>query len=124
MSNPLLIETLSPDAPICDRQKKIDFLQSCAESETNLVLFSRRYGKTALALRAQSMPAQRGCVTIRTLAAFPAGEMLSGKFTGRCGLPASSVQFARERLKAENLIRQEEPKGIWRVVDPVFSMLL
>jgi hypothetical protein len=61
---------------------------------------------------------------IRTLAEFPSKEMLSGIFIGRCGLPPSSVQFARDRLKAEDLIAKEEKSGTWKVVDPVFSMWL
>jgi len=65
MPNPFLIETLPPDSPFCDRQEEIDRLQSCAESGTNLVLFSpRRYGKTSLALRVQAMLAKQGYVTI------------------------------------------------------------
>lgn len=52
MPNPFLIETLSPDSPFCDRDDEIARLQSCAESGTNVVLFSpRRYGKTSLAVR-------------------------------------------------------------------------
>lgn len=61
---------------------------------------------------------------IRTLTGFPSKEMLSGEFIGRCGLPPSSVQFARDRLKREDLIAQEKKSGIWKVVDPVFSMWL
>ncbi len=61
---------------------------------------------------------------IRTLAGFPVREMLSGEFIGRCGLPPSSVQFARNRLKTEDLIGQEKDSGAWKVVDPVFSMWL
>ncbi len=61
---------------------------------------------------------------IRTLAHFPVKEMLSGDFIGRCGLPPSSVQFARNRLKTEDLIEQEKESGIWKVVDPVFAMWL
>jgi len=61
---------------------------------------------------------------IRALAAHPTQEILSGEFVGRCGLPPSSVQFARDRLKTEDLISQEEPKKTWNVVDPVFSMWL
>ncbi|MDY6952680.1 MAG: ATP-binding protein, partial [Thermodesulfobacteriota bacterium] len=59
-----------------------------------------------------------------TLAGFPTKEMLSGEFIGRCGLPPSSVQFARNRLKTEDLIWQEKNRGPWKVVDPVFSMWL
>ncbi|MBW1782344.1 MAG: ATP-binding protein [Deltaproteobacteria bacterium] len=61
---------------------------------------------------------------IRALAVFPTKEMLSGEFIGRCGLPPSSVQFARDRLKTEDLIEQEKNSGTWTVVDPVFSMWL
>jgi hypothetical protein len=61
---------------------------------------------------------------IRTLAAFPTREMLSGEFVGRCGLPPSSVQFARDRLKKEDLIWQDKTTRTWNVVDPVFSMWL
>ncbi len=61
---------------------------------------------------------------IRTLAASPTKEMLSGKFIGECGLPPSSVQFARNKLKADDLIEQGRGSRIWRVVDPVFAMWL
>ena len=61
---------------------------------------------------------------IRTLAVSPAKEMLSGEFIGRCALPPGSVQFARDRLKTEDLIEQEKKTGIWKVVDPVFAMWL
>ena len=61
---------------------------------------------------------------IRTLAAYPTREMLSAEFVGRCGLPPSSLQFARDRLRTEDLIWQNKPKEIWNVVDPVFSMWL
>jgi hypothetical protein len=61
---------------------------------------------------------------IRTLAGHPSKEMLSGEFIGRCGIPPSSIQFARDRLKREDLIAQEKDSGIWKVVDPVFSMWL
>jgi len=58
---------------------------------------------------------------IRTLAGAPTTEMLSGEFIGRCGLPPSSVQFARNRLKKEDLIERTKENGAWRVVDPVFA---
>lgn len=61
---------------------------------------------------------------IRVLARYPSREMLSGEFIGRCGLPPSSVQFARDRLKAEDLIAQDKGGGLWKVVDPVFTMWL
>jgi hypothetical protein len=61
---------------------------------------------------------------IRTLAENPSEEMLSGQFINKCGLPPSSVQFARDKLKAEDLIERDYPSGVWRVVDPVFAMWL
>ena len=61
---------------------------------------------------------------IRTLARYPSKEMLSGEFIGRCGLPPSSVQFARDKLKTEDLIARDKENGVWTVVDPVFSMWL
>jgi len=61
---------------------------------------------------------------IRTLAESPSKEMLSGEFIGKCGLPPSSVQFARDKLKSEDLIEKDQKSGIWRVVDPVFAMWL
>ncbi len=61
---------------------------------------------------------------IRTLAAFPAKEMLSAEFIGRCAIAPSSVQFARDRLRKEDLIEREKESGLWKVVDPVFAMWL
>lgn len=61
---------------------------------------------------------------IRTLAASPTQEMLSGEFVGRCGLPPSSVQFSRDKLKTEDLIWQEKGSRTWHVVDPVFALWL
>lgn len=61
---------------------------------------------------------------LRTLARSSTREMLSGEFTGKRGLPASSVQFARDRLKKEDLIEQEKGSGTWKVVDPVFAKWL
>ena len=65
MPNPFLIETLPPDSPFCNRQQEIERLKACAESGTNIVLFSpRRYGKTSLALRVQAMLAREDYITI------------------------------------------------------------
>jgi AAA+ ATPase superfamily predicted ATPase len=61
---------------------------------------------------------------IRTLVASPSREMLSGEFIRRCGLPPSSVKFARDRLRTEDLIEQDRDTGAWKVVDPVFAMWL
>lgn len=51
------------------------------------------------------------------------GKMLSLEFIGRAGVAASTIQSAREKLREEDLI-EESPKGVWRVVDPVFAMWL
>lgn len=85
-----------------------------------IVIDTERYAFEAVLSRL-TLPQVR---VLRTLAAFPTREMLSGKFVGRCGLPPSSVQFARDRLKTEDLIWQEGTDLIWNVVDPVFAIWL
>lgn len=84
------------------------------------VIDTERYAFEAVLSRL-TLPQVR---VVRTLAAFPTREMLSGEFVGRCGLPASSIQFARDRLKTEDIIWQEEKGLTWNVVDPVFAMWL
>lgn len=84
------------------------------------VMDTERYAFEAVLSRL-TLPQVR---VVRTLAAFPTREMLSGEFVGRCGLPSSSVQFARDRLKAEDIIWQEGKNLTWNVVDPVFAMWL
>jgi hypothetical protein len=59
---------------------------------------------------------------LRTLAEHP-GEMLSREFTERAGLALGTVQTGRKKLKEEDLI-EESPRGVWRVVDPVFALWL
>ncbi len=95
----------------------------CREDVTKAletVIDTERYGFEAIISRL-TLPQVR---VIRTLAAFPNMEMLSSEFVGKCGLPPSSVQFARDRLKSEDLIWQEESSRRWNVVDPVFAMWL
>jgi uncharacterized protein len=69
------------------------------------VIDTERYAFEAVLSRL-TLPQVR---VIRMLAAYPTREMLSGEFVGRCGLPPNSVQFARDRLKTEDLISQKEP---------------
>lgn len=59
---------------------------------------------------------------LRTLAEHP-GEMLSREFTEKAGLALGTIQTGRKKLREEDLI-EESPKGVWRVVDPVFAMWL
>ncbi len=84
------------------------------------VMDTERYAFEAVLTRL-TLPQVRA---VRTLAAFPTREMLSGEFVRRCGLPASSIQFARDRLKTEDIIWQEGKDLTWNVVDPVFALWL
>lgn len=59
---------------------------------------------------------------LRTLAHGPA-ELLSREFLNRCGLAPSNVQYARERLREDDLIEKRDD-GAWQVVDPVFASWL
>ncbi len=59
---------------------------------------------------------------LRTMAHGPA-ELLSREFLNRCELAPSNVQYARERLREDDLIEKRED-GTWQVVDPVFALWL
>jgi AAA+ ATPase superfamily predicted ATPase len=65
--NPFVLSVILPDAPFCDRAKEIDQLVSYALAGTNVVVFSpRRYGKTSLVRRVQSVLSPRGIFTLYT----------------------------------------------------------
>jgi len=115
--HPYYIQRLARE--IYERSKK-NISQDDVSQALENVIDTERYAFEAVLSRL-TLPQVR---VIRTLAAHPTQEMLSGEFVGRCSLPPSSVQFARDRLKTEDLVSQEEPKGTWNVVDPVFSMWL
>lgn len=59
---------------------------------------------------------------LRTLAERP-GEMYSREFAEQAGLAVGTIQNGRKKLVAADLI-EESPKGVWRVVDPVFARWL
>ena len=65
MNNPFMFGVIPPGAPFCDRVKEIQELTSYAESKANVVLYSpRRYGKTSLIKRVQSLLQGKGFITI------------------------------------------------------------
>ena len=65
MNNPFMLGVIPPDAPFCDRVQEIEELSSYAESKANVVLYSpRRYGKTSLIKRVQSLLEGKGFITI------------------------------------------------------------
>jgi uncharacterized protein len=115
--HPYYIQRLSLE--VYERTKKRISQEDVTKALENII-DTERYAFEAVLSRL-TLPQVR---VIRALAAHPTQEILSGEFVGRCGLPPSSVQFARDRLKTEDLISQEEPKKTWNVVDPVFSMWL
>jgi len=115
--HPYYVQRLAHE--VYDMGKEKIFKEDVAKALENIIDMER-YAFEAILSRL-TLPQVR---VIRTLAGFPAKEMLSGKFIGRCGLPPSSIQFSRDRLKKEDLIWQEKNSGIWEVVDPVFSRWL
>ena len=65
MNNPFVMGVIPPGAPFCDRSKELEELTSYAQSNANVVLYSpRRYGKTSLINRVQSVLAEKGSVAI------------------------------------------------------------
>ena len=115
--HPYYVQRLARE--VYDLGKKRIFEEDVAKALEN-VIDMERYVFEAVLSRL-TLPQVR---VIRTLAGFPTREMLSGKFIGRCSLPPSSVQFARNKLKIEDLIGQDKNSGTRKVVDPAFSMWL
>ena len=65
MNNPFVLGVIPPEAPFCDRSKELKELISYAKSDANVVLYSpRRYGKTSLIKRVQSILANQGFIAI------------------------------------------------------------
>lgn len=65
MSNPFVLGVIPKGGLFCDRVKEIEALSSYAESKANVVLYSpRRYGKTSLIKRVQSLLEDKGFITI------------------------------------------------------------
>jgi len=65
MNNPFILGVNPPDTPFCDRVKETEELTSYAGSKVNVVLYSpRRYGKTSLIKRVQSLLQSKGFTTI------------------------------------------------------------
>lgn len=65
MHNPFTISEIAVDEAFCDREKELQELLSHANNKANVVLFSpRRYGKTSLVKRVQSILAKKGVVTL------------------------------------------------------------
>ena len=65
MNNPFILGVIPPGGPFCDRMKEIEELTSYAESKANVVLYSpRRFGKTSLIKRVQSLLEGKGFITI------------------------------------------------------------
>ena len=65
MNNPFTLGVISPEEPFCDRSKEIEELKSYANSSANVVLYSpRRYGKTSLVKRVQSILADKKFICI------------------------------------------------------------
>ncbi|MCF6289579.1 MAG: hypothetical protein L3J03_01035 [Desulfobacterales bacterium] len=100
--------------------EKDEFLQEDVKRALEQVIDAERYAFEAV-LSQLTIPQVR---VLRTLAQSSTKEMLSGEFISKCGLPTSSVQFARDRLKKEDFIEQAKESGTWKVVDPVFAKWL
>jgi len=65
MGNPFYLQEIPVDAPFCNRGEELRELQSYAEAEANVVIFSpRRYGKTSLVRRIQNRLSEKGAITI------------------------------------------------------------
>ena len=65
MNNPFVLGVIPLGAPFCNRSKELKELMSYSESNANVVLYSpRRYGKTSLTKRVQSILADKGFIVI------------------------------------------------------------
>ena len=65
MGNPFYLQEIPVDAPFCNREKELKELQSYADANANVVIYSpRRYGKTSLMRRIQNRLSEKGVVTI------------------------------------------------------------
>ena len=65
MPNPFYLKELPIDGPFCNRVKELVDLASMARSKNNVVIHSpRRFGKTSLVRRVQSILAEEGAITI------------------------------------------------------------
>lgn len=65
MHNPFTVSEIAVDEAFCDRGTELQELTSNADNKANVVLFSpRRYGKTSLVKRVQSVLAKKGVVTL------------------------------------------------------------
>jgi len=65
MNNPFVLGVIGPGEPFCDRSRELQELTAYAEGRANVVLYSpRRYGKTSLVRRVQSVLAEKGYTVI------------------------------------------------------------
>ena len=65
MNNLFVLGVIPPGAPFCNRSKELKELMSYSESNANVVLYSpRRYGKTSLTKRVQSILVDKGFIAI------------------------------------------------------------
>ncbi|MBA7542888.1 hypothetical protein ES705_35213 [subsurface metagenome] len=72
MNNPFVLGVIPPGAPFCNRSKELKKLTSYSESNANVVLYSpRRYGKTSLTKRVQSILADKGFIAIYRFPSLP-----------------------------------------------------
>jgi len=65
LRNPFIISVIPPGAPFCNRTHEFQQLVSYAAAGTNVVIFSpRRFGKTSLVKRVQSILTAKGMLTL------------------------------------------------------------
>lgn len=65
LRNPFIISVIPPGAPFCNRTHELQQLVSYAAAGTNVVIFSpRRFGKTSLVKRVQSILTAKGMLTL------------------------------------------------------------
>ena len=92
------------------------------ESDLNIafekLLASERYGYEGIV---QDLTSPK-LALLKALAIQPISKIMSTEYMQTHRLSVGGIQYARNKLQDLDLIEQQD--GLWRIVDPVFSLWL